>query len=143
METDSYLTKEEFIAKFKLNYQLAVKDSEVMSSYESYCNAIRDLRSWSIKELKIIGMPGYLRADYNDLLQMFAQSSHRKYLFYKNPVCGICNQLIERLRDATIDHIIPTSKGGPNILSNKQIAHGPCNVRKSNKIGKKWKNHML
>lgn len=142
METNRYLTKEEFLNKFKLAYYLAVKDEKVMESYESFCEAIRKLRSDSIKYLRGLGVPGYIRSEYNDYLTSFAQSSHRKYLFYKDPTCGICGFQIETIEQATIDHIHPRAKGGANAFENKQIAHGYCNVKKSDKIGFKWKNSM-
>lgn len=40
----------------------------------------------------------------------------------------------------TIDHIIPISRGGGHTWNNVQIAHRICNINKSNKIGKEWKN---
>lgn len=32
-----------------------------------------------------------------------------------------------------IDHVIPVSKGGPDILSNVRATHGLCNITKNNK----------
>ena len=34
---------------------------------------------------------------------------------------------------ATFDHIIPSSKGGPDTLDNLQLAHARCNKIKGNK----------
>lgn len=142
MEAVKYLTKEEFIQKFKLQFSLALKDNFVMDSWENFARTSRELRSQAIKELRDNGYPPKVRAKYNNSIQNYAQPSHRKYLFYKNPICGICGSRIGKLMDATIDHIYPISLGGDNALYNKQIAHGPCNVKKSNKIGEKWKNSM-
>lgn len=135
MATGKDLTKEEFIQKFKFEYALAVKDPLAMESYEKFCSVIAKLRRASVQYLRSIGVSGDVRCEYNNAVQRLAETSHRKYLFYKDPTCKICGYLIEKLQDATIDHIIPTSKGGPNTLKNKQIAHGHCNVKKSNKIG--------
>lgn len=135
METNSYLTQDEFIEKFKLGYSLATRDERIMETYETYCIGIAKLRSDSIKYLRGIGVPGAIRLQYNDSIQRLSETSHRKYLFAKDPTCGICGHLIERLEDATIDHIHPRAKGGENAFYNKQIAHGYCNVRKSDKIG--------
>lgn len=37
-------------------------------------------------------------------------------------------------RVATIDHIIPVSKGGPDILANVKLACHSCNARRSNNV---------
>lgn len=47
--------------------------------------------------------------------------------------CGICGQTVE-YKDATIDHIVPLSKGGKHSYANTQIAHAPCNRRKADKL---------
>lgn len=54
-------------------------------------------------------------------------------------VCQLCNQPVNPdttvLREKpTIDHIMPLSKGGPDTLSNVQLAHWSCNMRKGVKI---------
>lgn len=41
---------------------------------------------------------------------------------------------------ATIDHIIPISKGGGHTWNNVQVAHRVCNINKGNHIGKEWNN---
>ena len=46
--------------------------------------------------------------------------------------CAICGLDIKR-EDFSIDHIIPISKGGRNILKNLQPAHKWCNLEKGNK----------
>jgi len=43
--------------------------------------------------------------------------------------CGICQQHVEPA-DATLDHIIPLSRGGPHTRANVQLAHRRCNSRK-------------
>ncbi len=54
--------------------------------------------------------------------------------------CGICAQLIDRdLRypnpsSASIDHVLPLSKGGDHTKNNVQAAHLRCNVRKGNRV---------
>lgn len=60
-------------------------------------------------------------------------------------VCGICGDTVNLELDywnpdtgwpdpeyVSIDHIVPLSKGGTNDLSNLQLAHLVCNVRKRN-----------
>jgi 5-methylcytosine-specific restriction endonuclease McrA len=52
--------------------------------------------------------------------------------------CGICGHDIDKslkfpnLDSMTIDHILPLSNGGSHTLSNVQLAHLKCNVKKHN-----------
>jgi len=41
-------------------------------------------------------------------------------------LCAICSLPVS-LREATLDHLIPRSKGGPNTYANLRVAHGGCN----------------
>lgn len=47
-------------------------------------------------------------------------------------VCKICGKQVGS--DATVDHIIPTSKGGVNAPWNLQLACRQCNETKADKI---------
>lgn len=55
-------------------------------------------------------------------------------------VCHICNELVDMTLPrtsklgATLDHVVPISKGGVDSLDNLKLAHWVCNVRKSNKM---------
>jgi hypothetical protein len=55
-------------------------------------------------------------------------------------VCQICGKKVNKNRlypdrmCASLDHIIPLSKGGPHTYNNVQLAHLACNVSKSNKL---------
>lgn len=46
-------------------------------------------------------------------------------------ICGICGKPILDMKDCTIDHIIPLSKGGLTTLENCQLAHYECNQEKA------------
>jgi 5-methylcytosine-specific restriction endonuclease McrA len=49
--------------------------------------------------------------------------------------CGICRKLIRAKTGpmrASIDHIVPLSRGGTHELANIQVAHYRCNLRKHN-----------
>jgi 5-methylcytosine-specific restriction endonuclease McrA len=50
-------------------------------------------------------------------------------LLSKPPICSYCGKKIEG-RDLTIDHVIPISHGGTNILANLVLACRSCNERK-------------
>lgn len=48
-------------------------------------------------------------------------------------VCGICRTAVS-FEEFSVDHIYPLSRGGGHVLSNLQIAHLECNVRKGAKV---------
>lgn len=55
-------------------------------------------------------------------------------------ICHICNTLIDRtLRGdawmrATLDHVIPLSKGGTHTYDNVAAAHWKCNMDKGDRL---------
>lgn len=57
----------------------------------------------------------------------------------KGAICGICGKPIENMKQCTLDHIIPISKGGQTTIENCQLAHSWCNKRKGSKILKSKK----
>ena len=56
----------------------------------------------------------------------------RNFLINKyGAVCYYCELPFEKMRDITIDHHVPTSKGGEDTLDNYRLAHFRCNMLKS------------
>ena len=53
-------------------------------------------------------------------------------------VCGLCGGPIAALEEATQDHIIPISQGGPDALANVQLAHRACNELKGNALPEQY-----
>jgi len=55
-------------------------------------------------------------------------------------VCHLCNTEIDSSLarnsrfGATIDHVIPLSKGGLDVLDNLKLAHWICNIKKGNRV---------
>lgn len=45
-------------------------------------------------------------------------------------ICYICELPFTSKKDITLDHYIPISKGGFDLLENYRIAHFPCNQSK-------------
>lgn len=58
----------------------------------------------------------------------------------KGAVCGICGEPIADMKDCTIDHIKPISKGGQTTIDNCQLAHSWCNKKKGSKLWKPKKH---
>ena len=57
-----------------------------------------------------------------------------------NWLCGICGTPVDAGLvwpdpwSATLDHVVPLSKGGPHTRANTQLAHARCNLSKGNSI---------
>lgn len=57
-----------------------------------------------------------------------------------NEKCQICNKMVDlkytapHRKSATLDHIIPISKGGLHEPKNVQLAHYSCNAKKGNRV---------
>lgn len=56
-------------------------------------------------------------------------------------VCQLCNAPVLRAAfrwpapwSASLDHILPLSRGGEHTYANTQLAHLRCNLRKNNKV---------
>jgi 5-methylcytosine-specific restriction endonuclease McrA len=66
--------------------------------------------------------------------------THEEIAERDNFVCHICNKLVDMSlprtdkQGATIDHVIPISRGGTDSLDNLKLAHWSCNMKKSNKF---------
>lgn len=61
------------------------------------------------------------------------QFIRRQLINSNGATCALCGKSIETMKDCTIDHIIPVSKGGLTTIENCQLAHRNCNLRKGNK----------
>jgi len=48
-------------------------------------------------------------------------------------ICSLCHQHVKRA-EASVDHIVPLSKGGEHSYKNVALAHFICNVRKNNRL---------
>jgi 5-methylcytosine-specific restriction endonuclease McrA len=60
--------------------------------------------------------------------------SIKMHLLRQTNICALCGKAIENLSHASIDHIVPRSKGGPDSLKNLQLAHSWCNSQKGNRV---------
>lgn len=58
----------------------------------------------------------------------------KEELYKISNICAICNNVIDDIKDANVDHIIPWSKGGKTTLENAQLTHEFCNKSKGDNI---------
>lgn len=59
-------------------------------------------------------------------------------LFKQSNRCHYCDLELDYY-EATIDHVIPLSRGGSDLIENKVIACGVCNQEKGNLLVSEWK----
>lgn len=66
--------------------------------------------------------------------------THEELAERDNFVCHICGETVDMSLPrtsklgATIDHVVPITRGGRDELDNLKLAHWVCNVRKNNKL---------
>jgi len=58
----------------------------------------------------------------------------KRHLLRQSTKCSLCGDHITDMKDASVDHIIPKSRGGSDALDNLQIAHRSCNEQKGNRL---------
>lgn len=60
----------------------------------------------------------------------------KKQLIQKGgAICALCGEPILDMKDCTVDHIKPKSRGGMTTMENCQLAHRDCNIQKGNTYG--------
>lgn len=64
----------------------------------------------------------------------FFSANIAKKLYDVDDSCGLCENIIDYVEDAQVDHILPHSKGGFTVEDNAQLAHAYCNQYKGNTI---------
>lgn len=79
----------------------------------------------------LLGMSRQEQADFcwADMRRFFKVS-----LWDRSHTCRGCGKEINTFDDASLDHIIPRSKGGRTRLANLQLMHKGCNSKKSSNI---------
>lgn len=63
---------------------------------------------------------------------------NRNIIFYRDKfICQYCGESFEKnIRELTLDHVVPKSKGGKHSVDNVVAACKPCNNRKDNNTPK-------
>ena len=49
-------------------------------------------------------------------------------------LCAICGEPMLTMDDITIDHRVPLSRGGLDVLDNLRLAHVKCNEERGNRL---------
>jgi len=95
-------------------------------------------RKKAVEKIKRTGHSETRRAR---LLEAFIEKVDPLIVFKRdNWICQLCNHPVSKIRDkrlvdiASLDHIIPLSKGGSHSYANTQLAHLSCNIKKGNRI---------
>ena len=57
----------------------------------------------------------------------------KEELYSRDPTCKICDQRIQNIDDAALDHIEQYWKGGKTIPENARLTHRYCNWARSRK----------
>lgn len=73
-----------------------------------------------------------LKVRYN--LSKHFTNKKKKLFEISKGVCYLCENKIENIDEANIDHVIPLSKGGRNAMFNLKLTHIKCNSFKSDKL---------
>lgn len=59
-------------------------------------------------------------------------------LWLESRHCWVCNKEIRNISDATIEHIIPKSRGGSNKYENLSLSHKLCNNERGNDMSLRY-----
>lgn len=102
----------------------------VMSWYDDW---IVRSANWSTRVPAVIMLKEYQKP------KQYARLSKRNVFLRDQYVCQYCGTHVNN-HDATLDHVLPLSKGGKSSWTNLATACKPCNYRKSDKMTMKPKS---
>ncbi len=91
------------------------------------------------------GMSEQDRCDfsYADLPRFFKVTLWDRDHLCKWEECPFEGRIIKTFEEATLDHIVPRSKGGRTRLLNLQLMHTFCNGQKSDKMPAKYNRYAF
>ncbi|NLG29436.1 MAG: HNH endonuclease [Chloroflexi bacterium] len=104
---------------------LLLKDkAEVVESTERYIRA----RGLSLPEPQVIRLVYYVRVPY----ALNVPLSRRTIMLRDDYTCQYCGEMLTR-DEATVDHVLPKSRGGVTAWDNVVCACQSCNARKGSR----------
>jgi 5-methylcytosine-specific restriction endonuclease McrA len=111
-----------------INWQEAIKymvleKADVLMWHDNWI--VRSAR-WETPVPSVIMLRDYMKP------KMSVRFSRANVYLRDNGQCQYCNDHIDR-KVATLDHVLPTSKGGKTTWENCVTACGPCNASKADK----------
>jgi hypothetical protein len=85
--------------------------------------------------------------DMPDVLSMLLtrrqKKAYRDRLYQRTPFCRFCGRKIAKREDATVDHLLPQSRGGLDTPANLALACGQCNEAKADRTPREWAIDVL
>jgi hypothetical protein len=104
------------------------KKAEVfLANVPALDNIIRDYNETFIKNAE--------KASEKPVKKPKRTTNVRELLWNSYPhICGLCGEQINSIDEMHVDHIIPLSRGGKDILANLQLTHARCNMDKGNTL---------
>lgn len=102
---------------------------------KNFSDAMKEAEEGS-KTQSVIHLPKVIRTDHGPLerSKKAAKVASRKRIWERGGgLCYLCGDPVT-FDEFTIDHVIPLSKGGSNLDSNKRPAHYACNQAKADKL---------
>lgn len=104
--------------------------------------SVPDMAELSALEWAIPILENYITEKFGDLpatrLAMYAPDRARivSELMYRDGLgCYLCGVRM-KYKERTIDHVVPLSKGGKDVMENYALCHRECNLLKGNMIVK-------
>lgn len=110
---------------------------EVVYAIEHYAEQIKDSAGRLYELPKIVVLKEFSRH-----LMGNAQFSKKNVLIRDNHECCYCGDKLKR-SEATLDHVVPKSKGGKTVWNNIVTACEPCNTYKGNRLVKECSLSLL
>lgn len=111
----------------------------IMYMYNDKCNVIEWYDDWEVRSQNwktqvpaVIMLKDYARA--KTVVRFSKSNVYLRDQYH----CLYCGTTVTK-KEATLDHVLPLSKGGKTNFENIVTSCAPCNTRKGNKVGPEWR----